>query len=246
MRQAYATGRINQVVCARCEGASAASASAAAERKHRHRHRHRSPRRPTTGRARSAAEAAGNPTLWQSSTTSTGSSKRVQRVRLSSSPSLDYGLEPERIGFDDRSVVVDVRLGSKTGCASRCSLHYRSHRSGTRLTTATTRTHGGPPERGTETVSVDTAAGRQAEQLTAGRTAISPSVSGRASSSPVREMTRQTVGMYAGAKREQCDRSESGLNTIGLERDTRHDRAHGRTAPPRSLSVDQDWSVAWG
>ena len=37
-------------------------------------------------------------------------------------------------------------------------------------------------------------------------------------------MTRQTVGMYAGAKRElqQCsDRSESGLNTIGLESDWR-------------------------
>lgn len=36
-------------------------------------------------------------------------------------------------------------------------------------------------------------------------------------------MTRQTVGMYAGAKREMqciCDRSESGLDTIGLERGT--------------------------
>ncbi len=77
------------------------------------------------------------------------------------------------------------------------------------------------------TVYVDSSSSSSAERLTAGRTAISPSVSGRASSSPVREMTRQTVGMYAGAKRElQCsDRSESGLNTIGLER-----RRRGRTA----------------
>ena len=47
-------------------------------------------------------------------------------------------------------------------------------------------------------------------------------------------MTRQTVGMYAGAKREQCDRSESGLETIGLERDA----ARLTGDAPRSLSVD--------
>ena len=149
---------------------------------------------PTTGRARSAAEAAGNPTLWQSSTTS---------ARLEQANGNESGYRRRHRGLRSRARTSRIRrpvsrLMRVSEARRVCVALFVT----LPLSPLSRRGARGDP---------------RDEQLTAGRTAISPSVSGRASSSPVREMTRQTVGMYAGAKREQCDRSESELNTIGLE-----------------------------
>lgn len=75
----------------------------------------------------------------------------------------DYGQEPERVGFGDRSV---VRCASRKQDGLSVALFVTLPLSPLRTRVVTRETHGGPPERGTEQRLESVGSGRAASSGT--------------------------------------------------------------------------------